>query len=222
MALALIAIPLEIVRKKNLYFDETFQGWGVDDLEWSYRICKSGTPIILREDVRALHLPHARDPEANKKTETQNYHRFLAKWPSPDVELSHAFGDVCANSLYFEYMADRRKVLDTLEGTLGIVRGTASGRSILFVGVELNESHQILNPEITRQFDTCEAIETLPLVGMAIPYQDNEIDDCRILEPISRFSDKYANAVYKEVNRVVKIPILQNRRPPSILTKNAP
>ena len=28
----------------QLYFDESFRGWGNDDLEWGYRVCASGIP----------------------------------------------------------------------------------------------------------------------------------------------------------------------------------
>lgn len=206
-----IAIPLDIIIKNDLYFDETFRGWGVDDLEWSYRICKSGTPIILSESVRAIHLPHIRDQKANYKTETLNYRRFLLKWPSPDVELSHAFGDVQANSLYLDFMADRRRVVTNLKGSLGIAQGSIDGMISLIVGVELDEMNQVLDSEIVKQFDTNTSISIYPLIGMALPFNDKEIEECKILNPISKFSDKYASAVYKETDRVSqKVTLLHN------------
>ncbi|MDP3372320.1 MAG: glycosyltransferase [Candidatus Paracaedibacteraceae bacterium] len=203
-----IALPLEVVRELDLYFDETFQGWGVDDLEWSYRICKNKIPIILSEKVRAIHLPHARDPEENRKTETLNYRRFLMKWPSPDVELAHCFGDVEANSLYLDFMEDRRKVMSYLKGHLGIARGFVNGKDTLIVGLELNEANEILDSQRTKQFDTHAAIEIYPLIGMALPFSDKEIEECKVLNSIPKFSDKYASAVYKEVDRVSKNVVL--------------
>ena len=54
----LIALPAAAVAADQLYFDESFRGWGNDDLEWGYRVCASGIPIVLRPDVYGLHLPH--------------------------------------------------------------------------------------------------------------------------------------------------------------------
>jgi GT2 family glycosyltransferase len=205
-----ISLPLDVVQKNELYFDETFQGWGIDDLEWSYRICRSGTPIVLCEDVQAIHLPHTRDSEANRKTETQNYRRFLLKWPSPDVELAHAFGDVKANSLYWEFMQDRQKVMDSLQGILGSVRGTIDNKDILLIGVELDGDNQIIDYQVRELFDKQSSLEIFPLIGMALPYSDKEIDQCRILTPIAKFSTLYSNAVYEEVTRVSKTSFVIN------------
>lgn len=185
-----------------MYFDETFLGWGVDDLEWSYRICKSGIPIVLSESVRAIHLPHSRDPDANRKTETLNYRRFLLKWPSPDVELCHAFGDVQANSLYLDFMEDRKRVMANFKGTLGVVRGYIDGKHALIIGVELDEMNQILDTKIAGLFDSHSFRFIYPLIGMALPFNEKEIEDCRILNSISNFSNKYALAILKETNRV--------------------
>jgi len=203
-----IAIPLEVVRENNLYFDETFVGWGIDDLEWSYRICRTGTPIILWENVRAIHLPHARDPEGNRKTETLNYRRFLRKWPSPDVELSYSFGDVQANSLYLDFIADRKKVFNSLNGSLGVARGSIKGKVTLIVGIEFNEMNQIIDSEVIKQFDSYVPVITYPLIGMGLPFNDKEFEECRVLSAVSLFTEKYASAIYKEVTRVSKKVIL--------------
>jgi len=76
----LIALPAAAVASDRLYFDENFRGWGNDDLEWGYRVCASGIPIVLRPDVYGLHLPHPRNAAANSLTATANADRFLRKW----------------------------------------------------------------------------------------------------------------------------------------------
>jgi hypothetical protein len=95
----LIALPAMAVHTHGLFLDEDFHGWGAEDLEWGYRICASGIPIILRDDVYGLHLPHIRDAGANFKTERPNFRHFVRKWPRIDVELASAFGDVDGNRL---------------------------------------------------------------------------------------------------------------------------
>jgi glycosyltransferase involved in cell wall biosynthesis len=199
----LIALPLAAIRKHDLYFDEDFRGWGVDDLEWGYRICASGIPILLRADVCALHLPHPRDAEANRVTERRNYRRFLRKWPGRDVELAHAFGDVAANSLFLEF----RRELDGLTGFakahgLGSVRGRMDGVDTLLVGVALDADHKPIDAELLAGLDDHSAFEVLPLSGLGLPYEDNSVAECRILPLIRRFSQKYRDAVAIEAARV--------------------
>ena len=196
-----IAIPLDIIRKNDLYFDETFIGWGVDDLEWSYRICKSGTPITLSESIRAMHLPHARNPDENSKTETLNYRRFIRKWPSTDVELSYAFGDTQANSIYLNFISERNKIFSYLKGSLGIIHGYVNSISTLIIGAQFDESGILLNTDIIKQFDNYTSLYTAPLIGMGLPFQDKEIQECRVLNTITNFSSKYLNKIYKEAHR---------------------
>ena len=78
---------------EELYFDESFRGWGVDDLEWGYRICGAAFPSWSRPDIYGLHLPHKRNAAANRLTGAANHARFLSKWPRRDVELTRVFGD---------------------------------------------------------------------------------------------------------------------------------
>ena len=207
----LIAIPLSLIRKHELYFDETFRGWGIDDLEWSYRICNSGTPIILSETVRAIHLPHPRDAETNRKTETINNRRFLLKWPTPDVELQVAFGDIEANSIYLDFMAERRQIFQNLQASLGIARGYINGQDTVLIGLELDECNKILNFNINKKFDPHHAIDIQPIIGMALPYNDKDCDVCKIFNSVNLFSKKYTSMILGEAKRVSKNVVYSKR-----------
>ncbi len=198
----LIALPLAEVRAHDLYFDESFHGWGVDDLEWGYRIAAAGIPIVLRRDAYALHLPHLRDADANRVTEKLNYRRFLRKWPRPDVELSHAFGDVAANSLYQDFVKELRDVKRA--GPFGVVRGVAEGRDVLLVGVKLDERFQVADRAALAFFDPASALEVLPLIGLALPYEDAEVEQCRVLPVLDGFSRRYRDAIDAETHRVAR------------------
>ncbi|MFI2710805.1 glycosyltransferase [Micromonospora sp. NPDC018662] len=198
----LIALPRALVREHRLYFDESFRGWGVDDLEWSYRVCASGTPIVLRPDVYALHLPHLRDTAANRVTETANYRRFLRKWPGPDVELAHAIGDVEANARYLEF---RRELRAVGEGRpVGTLRGRVAGRSVLVVGAALDPGRRPVDPAVGDLFDDGAAVEALPLAGLALPYDEGEVDEARVLPAVGRFSAGWRDAVAAEAARVAR------------------
>ncbi len=49
---------------KSVRFDEEFVGWGMEDLELGYRLCRSGFEVILERKASALHIesPRPRDP----------------------------------------------------------------------------------------------------------------------------------------------------------------
>jgi len=198
----LIALPMVTVRTHQLYFDENFHGWGVDDLEWGYRICASGTPIILCRDVYALHLPHVRNQAANRRTEQANYRRFLRKWPRVDVELAYAFGDMEANSLYSDFMAQLRTACGCARATLGTVRGPVGAQDVLVVGALINPQHRLLDPKLDARFDDRSRVEVNPLVGLALPYPDHSVDRCEVLPSVSSFSALYRDAIDAEVQRV--------------------
>ncbi|MER8072294.1 glycosyltransferase family 2 protein [Streptomyces sp. NPDC094034] len=200
----LVALPMAVVRDHDLFFDQDFRGWGVDDLEWAYRVCASGTPIILREDVYAIHLPHRRDSAANRETEKGNYRRFLRKWPRPDVELAYAFGDVNANSLFLDHLDHVRRQAGNLGRTLGAVRTTVDGSDVLFLGVILDADLRVADPRLGPLLDAGQRTDVLELLGLALPYENGDVDECRLLPTLSGFPTRYGEAIGAEAERVAK------------------
>lgn len=161
----------------------------------------TGTPIVMCPDMYAQHLPHVRDSGALRRSERVKYRRFLRKWPTPDVELAHAFGEVEANNLYLEY---HRELVKASAGRgLVSLRGEIVGRDVILVGVVLNADGQV-DARLLRMFDNAGAVERLPLAGMALPYEDNTVEECRILPAIAKFSGKYRNVIEAEATRIAK------------------
>ena len=203
----LVALPMETVRRHDLFFDETFWGWGVDDLEWGFRICASGTPIVLREDVHAIHLPHVRDAAANRVTERANFRRFLRKWPRADVELTHAFNDMEANELYPGFVREVRDVSGGPDRSLAVVAGAVGGADVLVVGATVDDQLRV-DPEAAACFAGGAINEILPLAGIGIPYDDKTVDECRILPRATAFSGRYWTTITAEADRVAKHVVL--------------
>ncbi|MFD4790026.1 glycosyltransferase family 2 protein [Streptomyces sp. NPDC058459] len=201
----LIAVPNRLVREHSLYFDESFAGWGVDDLEWSYRLCAAGIPIVLRPDVYALHLPHSRDAAANRVTESGNYRRFLNKWPARDVELAYVFGDVDANGLFLAY---QRELTSAGRGDqLVSLRGSRGGEAVVLLGARLNAEGRPADPAAARLL-AGEPAEILPLTGLALPYQDKTFAQCHIMPSVASLSERYRDAVRTEAERLGKQVLL--------------
>ncbi|MFD6624396.1 glycosyltransferase family 2 protein [Streptomyces diastaticus] len=206
----LIALPARLLREHDLYFDESFRGWGVDDIEWGYRIAATGTPIVLRKDLYALHLPHSRDAQANFRTETITYRQFLHKWPRLDVELAAAFNDVDANVLYPRIQAELRDVLPDGAAALGSVRASVAGERTLFLGVPLDADHRILDPSVRDAHDAAEPLEVLPLIGMALPHEDGSVARCRVMPAIGQLTTPYAEKVHATARRVAADAVVES------------
>ena len=57
-----ISLPARFLKKEN--FDESFRGWGYEDLELGYRLEKIGLKIIFNKEAIAYHNHSYEDPEA--------------------------------------------------------------------------------------------------------------------------------------------------------------
>lgn len=201
----LVAIPRKAVVADDLYFDEGFAGWGVDDLEWGYRVARTGMPIVLRPEVLALHLPHERDRASNDRSERVNYRRFLRKWPAPDVELASAIGDLRATTEMPSFQAALHDVLgDGSPDQLVAVRASVDGQDVLHLGVRMRTDGSMVDlPSLDRSGPT----EVLSLVGISLPYLDGEIEACVVHPTVANLPSTYRDLVYAEATRVSAPPL---------------
>jgi hypothetical protein len=86
------------------------------------------------------------------------------------------------------------------ESTLVVVRGTIEGCAAIAVGVVADRATH--TPETVDLFDARGPLEVLPLAGLALPWEDKEIDECHVLAPAQRLGDRYRRAVLREADRV--------------------
>ena len=192
----------------QLYFDESFRGWGNDDLEWGYRVCASGIPIVLRPDVYGLHLPHRRNASANTLTAEANAERFLRKWPRRDVEPVCLAGDTRANGLWPAY----RAALADASGAaaFGVGVGAVDGGTALLIGVPVDDDDNPVGREHRACFDVRADVSILPLTGFALPFESGEAASCRVGPGIQRLPARYRDAVLAEAERVSRHVIVDD------------
>lgn len=197
----LMAIPAETIRRHDLMLDEGFVSWGPEDQEWALRISRSGTPLVLAHDVYGIHLPHRRDQAAQDVSASITNRYYLAKWPRLDLELALTFGGwVEIDAICPEIERELAGVAPG--GSLGLVRGKIDGIPTLVVGAVLDGQAELDDPELGEWFDCRSELEVIPLVGFAMPFEDRFFEECRVLAPIPKLSEKYREAVYREANRV--------------------
>jgi hypothetical protein len=202
------ALPMTAVRQHDLYFDESFRGWGVDDLEWGYRIWQAGLPIQLRDGLYGLHLPHLRSVADNKAAERLNFRRFLAKWPTPDVELVAAFNDIEANRLHASFRSEMEQLPGRGPAGLASARARGGSRDVLLLAGPADEGG--LGAEALRRLDWAAEIELIPLVGLALPLEDGAAEECWIMPSAQALSTPFRDKLAAEASRV-------SRRPPTWL-----
>ncbi|MEQ4304962.1 glycosyltransferase family 2 protein [Plantactinospora sp. B6F1] len=199
----LVAIPVATVRRHDLSFDENFHGWGFEDVEWGYRVWRSGTPIIMREDVYGVHQPHTRSGRLGDDEYRANGRYFLAKWPNLEVELLRTFGPADAA----RWLGDARREMAAVTGggRLGVITGSAGGARALVVGVALDDRQQPADATARSLLDHGLPDEVLSLIGCALPYPDRSIDRCFVLPRLQQLSPRYRDAAHKEVRRVARV-----------------
>ena len=201
---ALIALPRRLVERHDLWFDLNFRGYGVEDLEWAYRISATGTPVVMAPDLFGIHLPHPRSTASNRATEDVNYRYFLRKWPSVDVELACAFGDFEANAHLHPVLDDVREATGSDDASLAVVSGTVDGVSTLVVGAVVDARGRFEDPGVAAIFDATPEPEVLPLIGLRLPWPDDGVDECRVLPPVERLGPTYRDRVFAETRRVAR------------------
>ncbi|MFE1834058.1 glycosyltransferase family 2 protein [Streptomyces sviceus] len=203
---AFIVVPTASVRRHGLLFDEGFRGWGGEDQEWGYRVHAAGIPIVRGQDVYGLHLPHVRDVSSNFREFDVNMDHFLTKWPVLDVELFRAFDMWGANRSYEEIRHEIAAIAPGPKGALGVARGTVDGRDTLVVGVPLTAPAggppEIVDPAVRGLFEASPRV--LPLVGLALPFAGESVEECRVLPTVARLSERYRKAVLDEVSRIAR------------------
>ena len=68
-------------------FDENHRSWGGEDTDLGYRLHRDGATFVLDREAVAIHWPHEKDREANRRAAQPNYARFIEKYPDPIPRL---------------------------------------------------------------------------------------------------------------------------------------
>lgn len=73
-------------------FDENFKGWGFEDTEFGYRMCKHSVKIVYNPAIEVFHQYHEFALDDNRlEGWKQNYNYFVSKHPDMPVMLQKVF-----------------------------------------------------------------------------------------------------------------------------------
>lgn len=71
-------------------FDEDFEGWGLEDTEFAFRIQRKGIPFHFSQQAWVVHVPRERNWPEQLSQLAVNAERFFRKHPEPVVEIDWA------------------------------------------------------------------------------------------------------------------------------------
>ena len=195
---AFVVISRSLLIENSLYFDESFTGWGAEDIEWAYRIHKANIKIVFNRDLWAIHLPHRRNCKTNYKQNQNIYYLFLKKFSELDVEMIGGLGDVRANRLYKEMS----EFFDSMEkengGRLSVVECSDADKKVLYVGLIDSEDNDIIR-DIASKYDS---INWYGIIGISLPFTDKYFDKIYTTALFEKIPDEYKKYIFRELNRL--------------------
>jgi glycosyltransferase involved in cell wall biosynthesis len=80
-------------------FDEAFQSWGGEDMEFGYRLYNSGAKFILNRRASSIHSPHLKKFRNNHHTAMHNHRYIAAKYGTPITQLFLNFPIILPNDM---------------------------------------------------------------------------------------------------------------------------
>ena len=81
-----VSAPTDLLREVG-GFDESFRGWGGEDVELAYRLHERGAVFCSDRSAAALHYPHPKSREHNHQVARGNYAYMIKKHDTPIMRL---------------------------------------------------------------------------------------------------------------------------------------
>lgn len=98
-------------------FNESFQGWGLEDTELGYRLWKNNVLFINNEKAINYHLEHPRNPVERKADESRNHELFYRLHPQLPVVLfrKYVYGEISLEDFATQIIGEAN--LDSKKGS---------------------------------------------------------------------------------------------------------
>jgi glycosyltransferase involved in cell wall biosynthesis len=96
--------------KDDIFFDEKFSGWGLEDIDFGYRLYKKGYIYSVDREAIAIHYPHDSIYDKNKKIrqENKNFKIFLDKYTDVVVEMYFFGRDKFFNEILSSFLKGQK------------------------------------------------------------------------------------------------------------------
>lgn len=172
-------------------FNETFKGWGAEDVELGYRLEKIGD-LKYVESAYAFHLSHNRDFWAILNSNKQNLYLFYQQCPAADIELFLACNLTIQTLDAMDYIKSK------------LIKLNISTEHILHKKGEIS----IIIPSSTHPNGSVSYIDNsskkieLDILGMALPFNNAQFDCANLNTDIFNYPEAIATKILQECLRV--------------------
>ena len=173
-------------------FDESFIGWGGEDIDLGYRLLKHGKLLISR-DIRAVHIPHSRNIPQEEQNGRRNMYKMLEKYRNRDMEelISFALTPYITEGI--------NSVLARLQTANddNIITPISNQAMVYYAA-----SAQNPNGKIVYYDNNGERVEEY--LGVALPFSDSNFETVMTTTAIFDYPEGLATRILQELLRVSK------------------
>jgi glycosyltransferase involved in cell wall biosynthesis len=199
-------------------FDETFKGWGAEDIDLGYRLHRQACEFVVVRDTYALHLPHPLGDVAEKTRHHRvNLKKMHQKYCSLATEVLPFYPGIFVNYVLQwlnnlplsvilpHYAANDLQVLNRqlLQGHGQVL---ISGVDDLVVAGLLTASHHFAHNLSTQQLLTKNFPERQVdyLLGVNVPYPDRHFDVVLCTDAVRLYPPEMTVEFFRECHRIGK------------------
>lgn len=174
-------------------FDTSFVGWGAEDDELGYRLHLKGK-LEYNLSAFGVHAPHMRNLYQCLVSNRINLYRFLAKFPTNDVELHMTFGNTVKIHLAIDYI--KEKLISS--GTT--IFNFTDKKNCIYINELTNEFPN----GYVRFVDNDSNPHILELFGIALPFKNNNFDFAFCTENLFIYPEPLFTAILSEMLRIAQ------------------
>lgn len=182
-------------------FDESFETWGSEDVDFSYRIhfiCEIG----FLKDFHSFHIPHKRNALEIETSNMKNILKMLQKYHSWEFEVQYSFNGnpLIHKSVY--YIVNQMRTLAFSD----IQRIESDCNSFIIINtISRNNPNGYIIIEADGKH------ESIQQIGIALPYRSQSFDIVCISEHIFTYPPVITSRILQEAVRVGKNVYIQKR-----------
>ena len=173
-------------------FDESFIGWGGEDIDLGYRLLKQGKLLISR-DIRAVHIPHSRNIPQEEINGRKNMYKMLEKYRNREMEELISFALTPYITEGINAVLER---LQTVNDDNAI--SSISNQAMVYYAA----SAQNPNGKIAYYDNNEECVEEY--LGVALPFSDCYFETVVTTTAIFDYPEGLATRILQELLRVSK------------------
>lgn len=174
-------------------FNESFVGWGAEDVEFGYRLEKHGD-IKFITGAYAYHVSHDRDLYKILQTNKKNIYQFFSQQPCHEMEIFLAF------HLNTEILDAVKFIKDKIKERKIIEPEISKGARDIIISVATDADP---NGCVTYS-DGTGVDRRLSLMGVALPFNNDQFECAHLSENIFCYPEPVAVRIIQECYRTAK------------------